>query len=59
MKLTEALSKYKSGVQSILLIIMVIAPILMFFAIQKGWTVLVFIGLAAIILANITASLTK
>ena len=59
MKLTEILSKHKPAVQTILLTIMVLAPILMFIAIQKGWIVLVFIGLAAIILANIAASLTK
>jgi len=59
MKLPNFLSEHKAAVHKILLAIQVSAPIMMFIGIQNGWIGFVFLGLIAIILANLTASLTK
>ena len=59
MKLTKFLSERKTTIHSVLLAIQVFSPILMFVGIKLSWLPLVYIGLAAIILSNLTATLTK
>lgn len=59
MNLPKYLSENKRITHTILLAILVFSPIIMFIGIQNGIYPLVYLGLIAIILANITAALTK
>jgi hypothetical protein len=58
MNIREILQKNKQRIQTMLLIMLVISPIVMFIGIQIGLLPLIYLGLALIILANVTAVFT-
>ena len=59
MKLLAYLSNKKQTVHSVLLLVQVFSPIVMFIGIRNQLIFLVIFSLTAILLANLTATLTK